>query len=128
MRVLLDTHTLIWAFDDPAKLSPLATTTILDPANERFVSLATAWELAIKVSLKKLTLSMPYRAWLEKALLDLNAALASITLDHIETVLALPHHHKDPFDRLIVAQARSENMEIVSIDPALDPYCVRRIW
>src|SRR5438105_2756848 len=128
MRVLLDTHTLIWAFDEPAKLSPFAQATILNPSNERFVSAATAWELAIKVSLQKLTLSMPFRAWFDRAMLDIDADFADITLDHVEVVAALPYHHKDPFDRLIVAQAMIDSMTIISADPALDSYPVQRLW
>lgn len=127
MKALLDTHTLIWEFDEPKKLSSLAAATILDPANERFVSIATAWEIAIKVSIKKLTLSMPFRPWIEKALLDLKVAIRSATLDHIEVVASLPHHHSDPFDRLIIAQCVVDGVPVISADPAFDAYSIQRI-
>lgn len=74
MRLLLDSHTLIWAADDPGKLPALAKSLILDPSNERLISAATIWEMAIKVSLGKLPLSLPYRQWMEKAMATYGSA------------------------------------------------------
>lgn len=120
MRVLLDTHTLIWAVDDVGKLSPTALTTLNDPANEHFVSAATVWEIAIKVGVRKLTLSLPFRDWVSRALTDLPANLLAITPDHADGTIPLPFHHRDPFDHLIVVQAIAENMPLLSSDPKLD--------
>ncbi len=128
MRVLLDTHTLNWAFDDPAQLSSVATATILDPANERLFSMAGAWELAIKVSLGKIRLSLPYLDWVVRAMNDLKASLLPITLDHADAQVMLPQHHRDPFDRLMIAQAMVEKIAIVSTDSAFDPYPILRVW
>ena len=128
MRVLLDSHTLIWAADDPAKLSDLARAVIEDPANDRLLSAATIWEISIKVGKGRLPLSLPYRAWMDRAIADLCLTLLPITLDHAERQSRLPDHHGDPFDRLLVAQSLFEAIPIVGIDVALDPYGVVRIW
>jgi len=128
MRVLLDSHTLIWAADDPAKLSDAARAVIQDPANDRLLSAATIWEIAIKVGKGRLTLSMPYRPWMDRAIADLCLTLLPITLDHAERQSNLPPHHGDPFDRLLAAQAQHEGIPVVSIDDALDPYGVNRLW
>src|ERR1043165_5488474 len=105
MRLLLDSHTLIWSADEPAKVTPAAMTAMADPANELLVSPATFWEIAIKLSLGRLKLSLPYRPWIDKAMVDLGLAVLPITLDHADQLTALPFHHRDPFDRLLAAQA-----------------------
>ena len=128
MEVLLDTHAMIWTLDDPAKLSPVATVTLQDPANKLLVSAATVWEIAIKVGNGKLPLSLPYRAWMDKAIADLELTMVPITLDHAEQQSVLPFHHRDPFDRLLAAQALVENCPLVSGDAIFDAYAVRRIW
>jgi PIN domain nuclease of toxin-antitoxin system len=92
VRVLLDSHTLIWAVDNPSKLSTLAAATLQDPANELVVSTGTVWEVAIKVGLGKLTLSMPFRDWMTQALGGLGTSLLQITVDHADTHAGLPLH------------------------------------
>jgi PIN domain nuclease of toxin-antitoxin system len=128
VRLLLDSHTLIWAADAPAKLSARAQGLIHDPANDRLLSAATLWEIAIKFSLGRLPLSLPYRQWMDKAIADLVLVVLPITLDHAERQAILPWHHRDPFDRLLVAQAQVEGVPLVSADTTLDPYGVTRIW
>lgn len=128
MRVLLDTHTFIWAVDDVSKLGPQATAELVNPANELLVSAASVWEIAIKVSIGKMTLSLPFRDWVTKAMADLPATLLDIAIDHTNEIISLPHHHGDPFDRLLVAQAIVESLPVISIDPKLDPYPIRRVW
>lgn len=128
MRLLLDAHTLIWAADDPAKLSPQAQGLIQDPAHDRLMSAATLWEIAIKVGLGKLPLSLPYRRWMDRAIGDLGLVILPITLDHAERQSGLPWHHRDPFDRLLVAQAQVEGVPLVNADPALDAYGITRLW
>jgi PIN domain nuclease of toxin-antitoxin system len=113
--------------DDPAKLGPMATTTLQDPANELVVSAATVWEIAIKVGIRKLKITGPYRVWMNQALSGLGATLMPITIDYADVQAGLPEHHRDPFDRLLVAQALVEAIPIVSVDTALDPYGVRRL-
>ena len=128
MRVLLDSHTLIWAADDPAKLSATARALIRDAANDRLPSAATIWEIAIKVGKGRLPLSLPYRPWMDRAVADLCLTLLPITLDHTERQSLLPNHHGDPFDRLLAAQSLVEAIPIVSCDVALDPYGIVRLW
>ena len=128
MRVLLDTHTLFWAVDAPAMLSPTATTTLQDPVNELLVSAATIWEVAIKVGNGKLKLSRPFRVWMNQALADLGATLLPITVEYADAQAALPKHHGDPFDRLLIAQSLIESIPIVGLDAAFDSYGVRRLW
>ena len=86
------------------------------------------WELAIKVGVGKLTLSQPYRAWMNHALTKLPAAILPITVDSADEVALLPHHHRDPFDRMMIAQARVEGIVIVSADAKFDSYHVNRLW
>ena len=99
-----------------------------DPANELVVSAGTIWELSIKVGLGKLSLSLPFRTWIEKALVDLGLVVSPITLEVAERQMALPFHHRDPFDRLLVAQCLLEAIPIVSADSVFDQYGVGRIW
>ncbi len=128
MRLLLDSHTLIWSADRPDRITSAAMTAMSDPANELLVSAATLWEIAIKFGLGKLPISLPYRQWMEKAMVDLGLVLLPITLDHAERLALLPWHHRDPFDRLLVAQAQVEGVPLVSADETLDPYGISRIW
>jgi len=128
VRLLLDTHTLIWALDNPSKLSGPATVALQDPTNDLLLSAATVWELAIKTGQKKLTLSLPYRQWMDKAIADLGLSILPVTVVYAERQANLPTHHKDPFDRLIIAQALVESVPIVCADPAFDAYGVTRLW
>jgi PIN domain nuclease of toxin-antitoxin system len=128
VRLLIDTHTLIWAVDDPAKLSVAATTALQDPANDLLLSAATIWELAIKIGQGKLILSLPYRQWMDKAIADLKLILLPITVEYAEWQASLPNHHKDPFDRLIIAQALVEGVSVVCADTTFDPYGITRVW
>ena len=84
MRLLVDTHVLLWAVDDPMRLSQTVKALLQDPANDLLVSAATIWETAIKVGLGKLTLSQPYRAWMTRALADLGAAILPITVEYAD--------------------------------------------
>ena len=128
MRHLLDAHSLIWALDDPRKLGPRAIAILEDPDNELIISAGTIWELSIKVGLGKLSLSLPYRTWMERALIDLDLAMAPVTLEVTERQMVLPFHHRDPFDRLLVAQCLVEAIPIVSTDSIFDRYGVNRFW
>jgi PIN domain nuclease of toxin-antitoxin system len=92
------------------------------------VSAATIWELAIKTGLGKLTLSMPYRQWMEGAIVDLNAAVLPITVQYADVQATLPRIHGDPFDRMLVAQSQAEQIALVSNEILLDQYGIVRIW
>lgn len=128
MRVLLDTHALIWAQDDPSKLGAAAVTALTDPANELLLSAATFWEMGVKVAVGKLQLNPGFRLWIDRAVTDLGLTILPITLDHAERQVRLPLHHRDPFDRLLAAQSLVEAVHFVSGDLAFDAYGVARIW
>jgi PIN domain nuclease of toxin-antitoxin system len=128
VRLLVDSHTVIWAVDDPSQLSPAATAALQNPANELLVSAATIWEIAIKVGLGKLILTLPYRQWMNRAIADLGLTILPITVEYADVQAGLPRHHGDPFDRLLVAQALTEGISIVGADAAFDSYAVSRIW
>ncbi len=116
MRLLLDTHTVIWWVDQDQLLSSIAHSALADPDNELLLSAGTIWEISIKVGLGRLSLSLPYRPWLTRAMNDLSVTVLPITVEHADVQAGLPHHHKDPFDRLLVAQARVESLQVVSAD------------
>jgi PIN domain nuclease of toxin-antitoxin system len=128
MRLLLDTHTFLWFCQGDAALSATAKTLIEDPANHKLVSVASCWEIAIKAGLGKLTLGEPSATYIPAALSRTGFELLPVSLVHATAVESLPPHHRDPFDRLLVAQAKIEVIPVVSADPALDPYGVRRLW
>jgi PIN domain nuclease of toxin-antitoxin system len=128
MDVILDTHTMIWFFQDDPQLSGRARALLEDPLIRKRVSIATCWEIAIKVGLGKLNLGAPTRPYLDQAIAGNNFDLLPISLDHTTAVEGLPLHHKDPFDRLLIAQAIIEGIPIVSVDLAFDAYPVSRIW
>ena len=128
MTLLLDTHTVVWFWWNDPLLSAAARTAITDPSNRKLVSPATPWEVAIKVSLKKLDIGGPYRGFFPQHMTRNNFEWLPMTDDHFACLEALPFHHRDPFDRLLVAQAISDNIPLVSADRLFDAYTVTRIW
>lgn len=130
MRLLLDTHTLLWFVDGDAQLSQPARTAIVDPTNDLTVSVATIWELAVKTTKpqKPLILSDPVDVYLAKWLPTYGIDVLPIQQAHALGVLALPHHHRDPFDRIMIAQAVCEGMTIVSGDGHFPSFSVPLIW
>ena len=128
MTLLLDTHAFLWFCQDDPQPSATAKTLIEDPANRKLVSIASCWEIAIKAGLGKLTLGEPSGTYIPAALSRTGFDLLPISLAHATAVEALPMHHRDPFDRLLVAQTLAERISIVSADTALDPYGVSRLW
>jgi len=126
--ILLDSHAFLWfVWDDPL-LSPAAKQRIEDPANHKWVSVASCWEIAIKAGLGKLRLGEPATTFLPRELATNHFALLRIDLAHATLVETLPPHHKDPFDRLLVAQAVIEKLPLVSADDLFDEYGVTRLW
>jgi PIN domain nuclease of toxin-antitoxin system len=128
VNLLLDTHALLWFLNDDPQLVPSAKALIEDPANRKLVSIATCWEIAIKVGLKKLDLDESATTFLPRELSVNRFDLLGIELAHATFVETLPMHHKDPFDRLLIAQSLLETMPIVSADVLVDPYGVTRLW
>ena len=128
MKLLLDTHALLWfALSDP-RLSSLANSHILDRANEKLVSPASYWEIAIKIRLNKYALSKPYEDFMDEAIDKNGFRYLHIEPKHTVLLTTLPFHHKDPFDRLLVAQALVEGLSLVSNDSSFDAYGVKRLW
>jgi PIN domain nuclease of toxin-antitoxin system len=128
MRLLLDTHTLLWAMEAPANLSPLAHLLVNDPTNTLLLSSVTLWEVAVKVNVGKLTLLQPFEAFALQAFAKLPAARLPTAIKHGAMLSTLPLHHRDPFDRMLVAQVLVEQIPIISIDAQLDAYGVDRRW
>jgi PIN domain nuclease of toxin-antitoxin system len=128
VNLLLDTHALLWFLNDDPSLSATAKALIEDPANHKVVSVASCWEIAIKVGLKKLDLGEPATTFLPRELATNGFDLLGIELIHATSVESLPSHHKDPFDRLLVAQSLIEQLPVVSVDAQLDAYGITRLW
>jgi PIN domain nuclease of toxin-antitoxin system len=128
MTLLLDTHTFLWFCQGDPALSARAKALLEDPANEKLLSLASCWEVAIKAGLKKLDLGEPCATYIPNALARAKVSLMPVIFDHVAAVEHLPHHHRDPFDRMIVAQALVEGVAVVGADAAFDAYGVRRRW
>jgi PIN domain nuclease of toxin-antitoxin system len=128
VNLLLDTHSFIWFIEDNPTLSTDARVFIEEPGNDIFLSMASVWEMAIKVSLDKLHLSQPFDLFIPQQLLLNNITLLDIAVNHTLRVATLPFHHRDPFDRLLIAQSLLEEMPIISIDSAFDAYGVNRLW
>ena len=128
MKLLLDAHTLLWFVWDDAQLTNNAKELITNPANQKFVSAAIYWEIAIKVSIDKLDLGEPYRPFMRREIARNNFDILPISVDHAAAVSVLPFHHRDPFDRMLIAQAMVEQVPIVSGDTAFDAYPITRLW
>ena len=128
MKLLLDTHAVLWFWWDDLQLSPTAKAAILDPTNQVFVSRAVPWEVAIKVSLRKLDIGGPYVGFFAQHMLRSGLRYLETHDDHLTALTTLPYHHRDPFDRLMIAQALVNNLHVVSADTAFDAYGVNRIW
>ncbi len=128
MTLLLDSHAFLWFVWDDPNLSSSAKGLIEDPANRKLVSVASCWEIAIKVGLRKLALGEPATTFLPRELAKNGFHLLAIELAHATFVETLPPHHKDPFDRLLVAQVIIEKLQLVSADAVLDQYGIQRMW
>ena len=128
MTYLLDTHALIWFIEGDDQLSAHARRLMEDEVNELFISVASLWELAIKVSIGKLHLAQSFETLFPSQLETNSIEILSISVDHLKEVSGLPFHHRDPFDRLMIAQAKAEGIPIISVDAAFDAYGVQREW
>ena len=128
MKYLLDTHTLIWFLMGDKKLSAKARGSIDNPGNRKFLSIASLWEIAIKVSLRKLVLDKPFEKLFPEQLHFNRIEILDITVDSLTKLTTLPFHHRDPFDRLIIAQAIVERLPIIGVDAVFDVYGISREW
>lgn len=128
MKVLLDTHTFLWFVTDDSALSDQVVDLIESEVNEVVVSVASLWEMAIKYSIGKLKLRQPFSDFIKQQMDLNNFQLLKLEMAHINLVSDLPLHHRDPFDRMLIAQSITEALPIISIDKAFDAYGITRLW
>ena len=128
MRLLLDTNSFLWFINGSDRLSVNAQDLIADLNNQLVLSSASLWEIAIKVSIGKLELLLPYNQLIPEQLEENDINVLPIELSHLTKVIGLPFHHRDPFDRLIIAQALTEDLPVVSSDTVFSQYVVKLIW
>jgi PIN domain nuclease of toxin-antitoxin system len=131
MKLLLDTQAFLWHSDGNPRMSATATALLVDPANELFLSMASVWEIAIKVGLKKLALSSAYVSFMTKAISAYSLAVLPITFTDCAEYQSLPFplpKHRDPFDRLIITHAKQNGLSVVGSDADFDAYGVARYW
>lgn len=128
MNLVLDTNAFLWIVSDDKKLSRKAKKLFLNKSNEIYLSAASIWEMAIKISLGRLTLDEPLESFIETHAVGNNIKILDIRSKHLYKIENLPFHHRDPFDRIIIAQCMIENYFIVGSDKAFDSYPVSRVW
>ena len=127
MRVLIDTHALLWYLQGDPNLSNLALTTIENKDNDVFVSIVTLWEIAIKSGLGKLELQRPFEN-LEVDLQQLDIKILPINFAELDIYRSLPLHHRDPFDRILIAQSIGNSLTMITRDALFEPYSIRVMW
>ena len=128
MKLLLDTHTLIWWTLTPERLSQLVLSLLGDRNNDLILSVVSVWEMQIKLQLGKLKLNMPLPNLIDSQQQTNGLQILPIELVHVLALKTLPNHHRDPFDRLLIAQATVEQLPILSVDSAFDGYPIQRLW
>jgi PIN domain nuclease of toxin-antitoxin system len=128
VRYLLDTNVWLWSVLEPQRLSRRARTTFSDLDQEMFLSAASAWEIAIKVASGKLRLPEAPTTYIPRRMGDQGVRPLPVSHQHALAVFALPHHHRDPFDRLLVAQANLESMILMTADRIFERYPVQMLW
>ena len=127
-RLLLHTHTFLWWDSAPSRLSPTVLALCQDPSVILFLSLISVWEIQIKSSLGKLPLALPLAEIVQNQQSQHGLQLLPMTVEHIYALHRLPLHHKDPFDRLLIAQALTEELPLASVDGVFSAYSVSTIW
>ena len=125
MKLLLDTHIFLWWADQPEKLPPAALSALEDDANELLLSVVSVWEMQIKIQLGKLKLTLPLKELVKKQQETNDLTVSAVALTHVLALDALPFHHKDPFDRLLIAQSIEEGLTIVTADSQFSSYSVK---
>ena len=128
MRLLLDTHTLLWWATDRARLSPVALAVCEDASNVLLLSVVSVWEMQIKAQLGKLTLTIPLATLIDREVNTNGMTLLRVELEHVLALDTLPAYHKDPFDRLLIAQAQLEGAILVTTDGVFARYGISRLW
>lgn len=128
MKILLDTQAFLWLIADSSELSKKAKKIFLDEGNEFFLSLVSIWEMAIKISINKLSIIQSLDKFIPNQMQENCINQLDIKFRHLIKVANLPFHHRDPFDRLLIAQGIEEGMPLLSSDSFFDQYSVERLW
>jgi PIN domain nuclease of toxin-antitoxin system len=128
MKLLLDTHSFLWFVAGSDKISSTARSLIEDSDNQPLLSMASLWEMAIKVSIGRLKLSLPFEELIPEQMSLNGIEVLDIRTEHVAKVVQLPFHHRDPFDRRLIAQAKVEEIPVVGADDTFDAYTVTRMW
>ncbi|MGB7375889.1 MAG: type II toxin-antitoxin system VapC family toxin [Rivularia sp. (in: cyanobacteria)] len=128
MKLLLDTHTFLWFIGGNLNLSSTAKNAIENTNNQRFISIATLWEISIKVSIGKLKLGLEFTKLVEQEVYGNAIEILEILPEHLDELVNLPFHHKDPFDRLIIAQSLVEDATLISKDAVFQSYPIKLLW
>jgi len=128
LKVLLDTHAFLALMIDAPNLSPKARTIFLDSDSTLYLSMASVWEMAIKSGLNKLNLPLPVDQYITSRTQTHGITLLDITIEHMAAVENLPHHHKDPFDRLLISQCLSDKLPIMTADRMFAAYPIQTVW
>ncbi|MEB3249764.1 MAG: type II toxin-antitoxin system VapC family toxin [Merismopediaceae bacterium] len=127
MNFLLDTHVFLWFINDDPRLSDQRKDMIENEHNLRYLSVASLWEMSIKYNLGKLKLEPSYDDFVEKEVQESSIILLNIELEHLRINASLPFHHRDPFDRILIAQSLAENLPIMTVDSIFNQYPVRLV-
>jgi len=126
MRILIDTHVLLWGLQDEDRLSDRVRNLL--PVEDVWISVASLWEIIAKVQVGKLSLPRPVGEYLSEKLLGNGVSVLPLTFAHVRRLADLPLHHRDPFDRILVAQSLEEKLPLISADPLVKKYSVQLIW
>ncbi len=127
MKFIIDTHTFLWFINDSPQLS-INAKSLLESDNDLLLSIVSLWEIAIKISIGKLTIPHTYEEFIPQQVKINDIEILPISVAHLATVTMLPLHHRDPFDRLLIAQTITEKVSIISADKVFDSYSTTRIW
>ena len=127
MAYLIDTHTLLWHFNGDKQMSNSAIEILKNNKLEKYISIASVWEIAIKLGIGKLVLDFSFNE-IEEKLTGSNISLLNISVKHTQQIISLPLHHRDPFDRMIIAQSITENLTVISRDKNFSFYPIKLLW
>lgn len=127
MIYLLDTHTFIWFIEGDSSLPESVRKSITDPSSKNFISIASIWEIAIKINVGKLILQTPFPQ-IEKKINENDFQILPVSFGHTQVLTTLPHFHKDPFDRMIIAQSITEDLTVISKDKNFSLYPIKLLW
>lgn len=128
MKLLLDTHTFLWFIDGNSKLSAVARNLIESPDNELFLSMVSLWEMAIKISIGKLSIGGAFEEFIPQQMQINGIQILPLEFPHVAQIAKLPFHHRDPFDRLLITQSKIEKIPLISGDQAFALYDVAQLW